>query len=736
MADTWFRKTVPAVVIAAGLIRIAFLLSGEVLPVIWDARRYACAAIGMISYLDSSGPETSSDERADRYAFKHYYEKYIQGEPIDFQFYTPSSLTQARDDIFLAGPLYPALLAAIFALAPVADFTFARLLGILFDLGALWMLILVARRLAGRRAAIVGGVLYAIYFPFIQTSTVLLLETSTSFFILLGIYLLMRGAETDRRLFFTLAGVVCGLLVMHKPTAMFISIPLVVGFYFYTRNKLSLRRFIRRVGIMAVPALIMFAAWLTVASIKFDQPTLRDPSYAGANLRQSSSIEYEGYDLDRVDDDFWERQPYDDLIPRLPEYLGLFAKKFERLWSSPYIAFKRSFILPESFVRWLHSAVIFFGLIGMIVLLFRSFRLAVWPVLISGYYTAIHLIFHSLNRYSFNALPLLFIMAAWTVTTLYDELSNKSTNRWRHVLQAILLIPAGAVFEPSWVALLMGSAQTYGLVLPGLVFKAGFIGFALYILSRILLRDTGPLYRWLMVILVVIPYVVVVVTPVLSRDNWSEFACRIDDPEVRAGTRFYLSDLMPENVPSVWWLLVDMNVPEGKPPLFEVKIGRRTGSYILGQEPLRRHFYSKPTYTEYARLERIDIAAFRQYAFIELLPGEINQSIERQGYVDVSLNLTPSADAEEALYIYGTQGGASFIPSLTKTSVERHNHRGDPRIREEVKFMSDSVISYYIDSNGDEIVSGRDLSPSIGRQIGRYNMFLVRLNEKGEFSLY
>lgn len=734
--DSGFRRWVYLVLILAAVLRFGFLMSGDVLPVMWDARRYASAAVALLSYVDTSGPETAQDDREDRYAFKHYYEKYIQGEKIHWQYYTPHSLTQARDDLFFSGPLYPSMLAAVFYLAPVADFTFARVLGIIFDLFSVWLIVLVAARLVGRRAAIVGGVLYAIYFPFIQTSTMLLLETSTNFFLLLGIFLLMRGVETERRRYLIATGIICGLLVMHKPTAMLLIGPLVLGFYFYTRDNSSTRQFLKQVMLIALPAGVIFCSWLTVASFKYDQLALRDPSYARANLRQSSSIAYEGYDLDIVEEDFNSRPIYGDLLGRASGYAGLFAKKFERLWSRPYNDFKRTFLLPNVAVEWLHTFMIVFGFIGMIMLMFRSRPQAGWPVAICGYYTAIHLVFHSINRYSFNALPMVIICAAGCSVLLYDSLTSGAKRSRVMVIVGLALLSIGTIIQPTWMAVLFGSALSLGVVVATLILKTLLWLVALLVLSAVFLSTRQYWQRVLFTSLVCAVFVIFSWAPVLSRSNWAEFNCRLENPNTTVGRRIYMAKLSNAEMMQTWHLFIDMNVPEGGSPVFSVTIGDSKNSYILGREPLRRHFYPKPTYPEYARLEKRGIESFRQYAIINL-PGSIVQHLVQQfGYFDVAIQLRSDPGDSTGLNIYGSCGPPEYIPSLKATSIERYVHRGDPRIREVVKFVSDSSVSYYIGSDEARMAQEDDLSEAPGRQAGRYHIFLERLDRDGSVLIY
>ncbi len=48
--------------------RVGFLMFGEVLPVMWDARKYVAGGIGLLSYIYPS--EDPTDENNDRQQFK------------------------------------------------------------------------------------------------------------------------------------------------------------------------------------------------------------------------------------------------------------------------------------------------------------------------------------------------------------------------------------------------------------------------------------------------------------------------------------------------------------------------------------------------------------------------------------------------------------------------------------------------------------------------------------------
>ncbi len=740
MRDTVFKRIILAILILAAFWRIGFLASGRVLPVMWDASRYASAGVALLSYVDNSGPQPETNKVLDRDAFSYYNDKYIQGEQIDWLFYTPHTLTQAREDLFLSGPLYPALLAAVFYLAPAADFTCARLVGIALDIIACLLLMLIAMRLVGRKAALLAGAVYAIYFPFTLTSTMLLMETSTGFFILLAVYTMIRGVETDRRVFFVAAGIISGLLVLHKPTAMFLGLPLLAGLYLYTRRLWNGEKFLRRLASVALPAFVFFAVWLGVSSAKYGQLALRDPAYAGVNLRQSSSIRFEGYDLDQVESTFSERKVYGDFFGQLPGYLGLFAKKFERLWSRPYIDFKRSFVLPyEVDERW-HVIVVSLGLIGLLFMVSKNLSLAAWPLLIAAYYTSLHLVFHSINRYAIAAIPLLIICGAGLVMALVDRYAASGSAVRRILPAAAVLLLVGWLIEPHWLSAIFGCELSFTMVVTVIILKALLWLTAVTILVRELWGDRWRAHHLWVGLAASLIFTLTAATPLLFRNGWAEFPCRLDDPEMKAGTRLYVSRIGPFDEGDLLALMIDLNAPSGRRNSFSLFIGDREQRYVAGREPLARYFYPKPTYDEYARLEGQGIEHFRQYAVVPVEVGRIRRLLERDGFLDVSVAINDGM-YEPNNYItlhgsYSTGNGAVLMPSHHYTSAERYVHRDDPRIRFPVNLVSDSAISYYIARNDSTVIDGQDLSPEAGRQTGRYNMYLAHFRREGGFLVY
>ncbi|NOY87832.1 MAG: glycosyltransferase family 39 protein [FCB group bacterium] len=735
-----FNRWIFFILIVSAFFRFGYLIFGDVLPVMWDARRYAAAAIGILSYVDGNDFYPPQNARDDRYQFKYYNDKYIQGEQIDWLAYKPHTLTQARNELFFSGPLYPFFLSVIFYLTPTADFTFARIFGIILDLLSNLLIMLIAIRLAGRAVALIVGFIYAVYFPFILASTMLMLETSTSFLILLAIYLMLRAFENNNKKFYVLAGIITGLLILNKPTAMLLGIPFVISFYFYTKGKLPLNVLINRLLVYSIPVIVIFLSWLTVASLKYGQLTLREPTYKEANLRQSSSIMFEGYDLDKVEKDFWSYSIEKEILHNPFGYMGLLAKKFERLWSRPFNDFKKSFIVPYKVDEIIHKIIVSFGLFGLLILLIRNFGKASWIFFIAGYYSSIHVIFHSVSRYSFNALPLVMIASGYFI---YESaayyLEHRKSKRKLLVLALLILLLVWA-FNYSWINTVFHTGLSKIIVSSVLIIKYILSAIALWILSCLFLPNKNFLKKLLLPVVATLVFIVVGWSTVLSRNEWSEFVCRLNSSSMKAGTRIYISKFRPTKKGELLAAVIDINSGQGRKNTFTVSIGNLYEEFVGGKPPLSKLFYPKPTYKFYARLEPMGIEEFRQYAIIPVEDSMVQKDLKEKGYIDISVAINNRIEEKNNFVnIYGNypvDDTIHYIPGVRFTSIERYVHKNDPRIRYPVKFSSDSTISYYIKRNSNNIVEGADLSPSPGYQTGRYNIFLIQFMPDGSFVVY
>jgi len=733
-----FNRWVMWILVISIVMRLGFLMFGEVLPVMWDARKYVAGGIGLLSNIYPSEKTDNQTEATDLQQFSQLYNKKIQGEKIEWLSYKPHTLTEAKEEIFFSGPLYPAVLATIFMFSPANDFTVARLFGILLDLLSNLLIILIGVRLIGRLPALVAGLMYAVYFPFILSSTMLLLETSTSFLILLAIYLLIRASEDYKHKYLILAGIVTGLLLLNKPTATLLIVPILGGFYFYVRSKWKDRLFISRILWYLAPFGIMTAIWVTITSMHFGQVAIRDPEYSGSNLRQSTSIIFEGYDLDMVEKDFWTRSIAGDIFEDPIGYGGLLIKKFDRLWRRPFNDFKKDFIIPYKINEGHHMVLVIFGLMGLLLLMRLDFKLAVWLLFIIGYYTAIHLVFHSISRYNFNAMPMVLLTGGYMIALIWNSFMDCTARSKLLILLALVILIYSISLNYTWVTSLTDVILSNGVVIITLMFKIVLFAVGLWLLTAMLRYENSPRGRNIVILGCLIVIAPLMASHALSRDNWAEFKTKIDNTDTVARTKIFITDLAQIQRGDSWDIVIDLNSGNNRRNSFNVKVGEEEMKLIGGKEPLMRMFYPKPTYLYYSQYIPMGIEEYRQYAIIPVKDQFIKEELDRNGYLEISVSINEEIkEANNYVNLWGNYPNdkdSVFIPGIRFVSIERFVHQNDPRIRYPIKYASDSAISYYINPGDDR--GENDLSPSYGIQTGRYNTFLILFRRDGEFIVY
>jgi 4-amino-4-deoxy-L-arabinose transferase-like glycosyltransferase len=726
-SESRFRKWMRLIIVAGALLRLSYLASGEVLPVLWDARIYASAALGLISYVDEpSGDGTS--------AYAELTQEYISGEQIDWLYYKPHTLAEARDAIFLSGPLYPSCLAVIFAISPVADFTMARLFNILLDLLSCLLVMKIAKKLAGEIAGYIAGVLYAIYFPFILCSSVLLLETPTTCLILAAVWMVVSAHDSERpSRRYWLAGLFLGLLILVKPTATLLFVPLALAGFIWLRLRGGVSKGI--VLRVAMPVIVILALWTMVASIRYGQLALRDPNYSDANLRQSSSVKNDGYDLDEVEPNFWSKPTFGEAIDNPVGYLGLLSRKVYRLWARPYNDFDRVWGVPYAVSEWVHLLTVLAGIAGLSILCWRSLSVAAIPLAVVLYYTALHAVFLSLSRYNVSALPMMMIGAGFA--------GQLVVTGWRTNTQSIRYLVAGliagliAIAIPTLVSLLGVSSPTVGLTTI-LIGQLTLVCLAVWLFLSV---ATATLKERLVAGITIGAMILCFYFPFLLHYNrYAEFGTRIEDSSTICGAKIYMSEIQPVEPKDFMAIVMDMTSGPAEGNMFLISVGEESMEFGLEQSPLGALSNPKAVYSIYARLEGITKGEFRQWAIIPMDPSLVQSELTRQGFVDIRISGTTQAPVEGGHFtLFGrrdTKDKSGIVPSIRNTAVERWVFEGDPRMPFEEKFLSDSAVSYRIQTSNAEAAENYDLSESAGLQSGRYSMYLMHFKADKTINIY
>ncbi|SYZ73525.1 membrane hypothetical protein [Candidatus Zixiibacteriota bacterium] len=711
---------------ACVMVRVIFVVAYEPVPVMWDARIYSSAALGLLDYAGQGGtfghPDhyQAADSTAQLVQFETTMAKYIKGEQIEWLYYSRPTISQAEEYLFISGPVYPVYLAIIFLISLGATFLKVRLLNALIDGLCVVLVMKIAERLFDSRTAVLSGIIYILYLPFNLLAGLVSPDSLTIFFILLSFYLILQWYETRRRKYIYWTGFLLGILLLTRPTASLMFVPFGIGFMCdnWDRKKEMVSNLTRA----AVPFILITLPWVIVTSLHYGQIAVRDPNYSEANFRSSSSIKYEGYDLDYAEKDFWT-YPVSYTISHDPSgYLNLLIKKFIRLWGQPYNDFKQTFILTPGMADWYHILIVIPALFGIMLFLVDKKPGLIYLLLIPLYYTGIHVIMHSLARYNLSSMPLLIIAAAavWVKIAGYIKETWKDKNKLiKKAVIVILALIIMALPEAVFINIVgVGAGVSAAIVLK----IAAILGLSLYLLFVIsrMIRIGAALK------LLILPTLVLaaVIYEKGSADNsWSEWRCPLERSDQAAGVRIYVPPDIKLPPGSVARIGLDLKGTKGASEQIKLSVNGRQAQFTLNAPPLDVFYYKKATYRVFEGLTGIGKDEMRYWSFVALTGAEFNQAIEKNGYIDIQLNIIPAPGARVDLYGTYSVGAEDslLIPDLSHYSIERFVEKGDPRVRLKYHLSSDSTVSYYIDEGRE---NDNDLSPLRGRQSGRYNIII------------
>jgi hypothetical protein len=285
-------------------------------------------------------------------------------------------------------PGYPAFLAAMYWSGDRAfgsKFALLRPIQIALDLATLLLVFALARRLTGRRQALLAALLYAAYPPFWWAPSVAYTETLTVFLWAAALLLLTIAFERHRARLFIAPGVLLGLAALVRPTGQAFALFLLIGLVwaYGLRNTRWLWHFLAFTIVFAA----VTAPWVVRNSLVFHRPVGLS-SFGGLNFWAGNYLPFHGRyrqasyplvhhitagtsDEFQADRALWRAgwSNVGDYIAHRPgAYTLLLWQKFRTFWS-PYHG-------EAVIVGWrgrgltgsqLHQALLLLGLIGLLV---------------------------------------------------------------------------------------------------------------------------------------------------------------------------------------------------------------------------------------------------------------------------------------------------------------------------------------------------------------------------------
>ena len=387
---------------------------------------------------------------------------------------------------FFRAPLYPYGLGLVYSITG-GSYLVPR--AIQFILGALTALLAyaIARRLLGRLAAAVAGLIVALYPVLIYFEGELLTETLFIFLIMLSLYLYTLAAERQRGWMWFLAGLMTGGALITRPTmAIFIPFALLGAL-------LVARRRVVHALLVALGALIMLApVTLHNAAVSGEfiplvwqgglnfylgnnpgadgwsatSPELRKDWWGGYNDQIAIPEQEYGRELKYTEiSDYWTRRGVRYMTSDSRGWTGLMLKKAALFWGSrefpnnlDYNFMKiHSWVLRNPLITFATIAPL--AVLGLIVLVPAARRLYFLYAFFISFFAGT-VAFFVCSRYRIPVLPVMAIFAGGGVAYVVDAV--RSRRLLRLVAGAAVLAAAGAAVSLNLAGEdLPGLAQSY-----------------------------------------------------------------------------------------------------------------------------------------------------------------------------------------------------------------------------------------------------------------------------------
>ncbi|MBX9686112.1 MAG: hypothetical protein K2X27_05390 [Candidatus Obscuribacterales bacterium] len=340
-------------------------------------------------------------------------------------------------------------------------------------IGGIWLW---SRSLAGVAASRIAVLLALTYSGFIVNSGRILLELPSATLAIYSLYaiyslakilshdastIIEEGDRQKRRklkkqaLFSSLAaGIVCGLLMLGRPTML--PLPLLMAFCLFIYSHVSRNKNIFRPAILILFTLgiaLSLSPWILVKKIITGTPSVVIERYGPLNLAVGQDLRTDGWDalpspLVAHPDRFKKSssEVLSELLKQFKErpaaVIHLLMRKPVRLLDSPWNDFQvKTFGLPFLLQRFEHQLILLASVLGVVLLLEHGRKRPNYLMLLGGLligsFLAFHLVmclFISMSRYFVTAMPVAIVAASYFFSFLLKE----GKRAWQAALACLL----------------------------------------------------------------------------------------------------------------------------------------------------------------------------------------------------------------------------------------------------------------------------------------------------------
>ncbi len=299
-----------------------------------------------------------------------------------------------------------------------------RVFQAVLQMGSMYTLFFIGRKIFNSKAALVGCLLNALYVVEYYAPTLVLTETLFKFLLLLLIYISIYAVEEKNMMLYTIGGVVWALGCLVRPTIA--AYPIVI-LAMWIIKKYSISEIIKYTLVTTLVFSLMMAPWwirnykvfnrfipLTLSSgnpflqgtyVNYDQEKDYTPYESGKTVIETNENE--------MNAGLYRLKTYGRKEPLKYIHWYTIGKSWY-LWKNPFY-WNRVFGISYNTITMYHHIVLILGVISTIVLFIKREKKFIFLFLTILFFNLIYLPYFTFSRYSYPVIPIICIIGGFGI---------------------------------------------------------------------------------------------------------------------------------------------------------------------------------------------------------------------------------------------------------------------------------------------------------------------------------
>ena len=342
-------------------------------------------------------------------------------------------------------PVYPFFLATIYKLFGHNYFAVKVMQSIVGALTCV-LIYLISIEVFSRKVGIISALISSVYPAFLYYTNTMIMEIVLIFIVAVTVLLFVKAVKHKTLKYQIAFGVSIGIASLCRPAMLLYPFFAMLFMYFIYSNK---KEFFKHTGLMFISMLIVLTPWTIRNYVVFGKILPVVAKGMGSQIWTGlRTAEMDPHDLDnrvfksaveirdsltagRTEIDAQEmllKLAFREILSNPIDYVIVTFKKVGKLWYHPIGAIRT---LPKYSQTAANLLIVaYYIMLGLaltgLIMSFKNRLLYSAPFLITiFYFTAVHSLLLTLNRYRVSALPFVIIFSAYGLTEIYQRLKER-----------------------------------------------------------------------------------------------------------------------------------------------------------------------------------------------------------------------------------------------------------------------------------------------------------------------